>query len=212
MTISYVCICLLIIVLIIIVMSFKKSKCECNEINEQTFRFQQVVVYQQFLNIAQCTNVIKVAEAYGNMFGWTTDRHKHYPTTDILITPQFGDFYSFITNRIQTKLFPLFEKIFRIKKQYLRLHELFIVKYDGNKKNTQNSLQAHTDITAFSFVIALNDNFEGGGTYFLNINKQVQLNIGSIVLFSGKNLHEGITTKKGIRYILTGFVSYDICD
>ena len=51
--------------------------------------------------------------------------------------------------------------------------------------------------------------FTGGGTHFIhnNITCKPQ-KAGNAVLFSGKNLHEGVAVTTGIRYILTGFCEY----
>lgn len=86
--------------------------------------------------------------------------------------------------------------------------ELFVVKYDAQN---QSSLSAHVDGTPWSFVVALNDasNFTGGGTHFLNTKITCRPSkAGTAVLFSGKNLHEGVTVTTGVRYILTGFCEY----
>ena len=67
------------------------------------------------------------------------------------------------------------------------------------------------DGTPWSFVVALNDSaqYEGGGTYFVHNDITCRPHkAGSCVIFSGKNLHEGLGITKGVRYILTGFVEY----
>lgn len=69
----------------------------------------------------------------------------------------------------------------------------------------------HVDGTPWSFVVALNDSKEygGGGTHFINNNLTCRSQkAGSAVLFSGKNLHEGLAITSGVRYILTGFCEY----
>lgn len=88
--------------------------------------------------------------------------------------------------------------------------ELFVVKYEFQEGH-QVGLPPHVDGTPWSFVIALNDctEYAGGGTRF--IESQVTYRpqkAGSAVLFSGKNLHEGVALTGGMRYILTGFCEY----
>ena len=39
-------------------------------------------------------------------------------------------------------------------------------------------------------------------------NKNIKLNVGSCLIFSGQNTHKGQYLEKGTRYILTGFINY----
>ena len=49
----------------------------------------------------------------------------------------------------------------------------------------------------------------GGGTHFVHSNTTYRPSgIGTAVLFSGKNLHLGVSVTSGTRYILTGFCDY----
>jgi hypothetical protein len=41
-----------------------------------------VHVYNDFLSSNICKEIINIGESYGNKFGWQTQRHRHYPTTD----------------------------------------------------------------------------------------------------------------------------------
>ena len=89
--------------------------------------------------------------------------------------------------------------------------ELFVVKYEF-QAGKQASLQAHVDGTPWSFVIALNDSnqYSGGGTRFIESETVYRpQKAGSAILFSGKNLHEGVALTAGVRYILTGFCEYE---
>ena len=59
-------------------------------------------------------------------------------------------------------------------------------------------------------VLALNDNFEGGGTYVYNLDKTVTPRQGSLVSFAGNRLlHGGNVVTKGVRYILAVFMYLD---
>ena len=70
----------------------------------------------------------------------------------------------------------------------------------------QKSLNYHNDGSEFSFIIALNEDFTGGGTHFKEKNKLIKLGIGDCVIFCGLNKHKGVEITSGVRYILTGFV------
>lgn len=74
---------------------------------------------------------------------------------------------------------------------------MFIAKYQ-HKAGKQAGLGAHKDGTPWSFVVTLNDpttDFIGGGTRFVETFAggvtYRPTTIGSAVLFSGKNTHEG---------------------
>lgn len=67
-----------------------------------------------------------------------------------------------------------------------------------------------TDESTHSLIIALNDNYEGGGTYFLNDNITIKLKTGQILSFNGNELeHGGEAITKGIRYIIAVFLYHD---
>ena len=66
----------------------------------------------------------------------------------------------------------------------------------------QKSLETHIDGSEFSFIIALNDEYEGGGTRIVENNKIVKCNKGDCVIFCGQTQHEGLNVYSGTRYIL----------
>ena len=97
------------------------------------------------------------------------------------------------------------------------------MKYDGDNAGAQNSLAVHTDESAFSFTIALNDRseYEGGGTCFESIRlseadggskkddfEPLTLNAdaGGVVAFPGTIRHGGSPVTKGVRYIIPLFL------
>lgn len=91
-----------------------------------------------------------------------------------------------------------------------------MVKYEFRSAGQQSGLKPHIDGTPWSFVVTLNDakEYSGGGTKFISSGATFRPSKpGTAVLFSGKNLHEGLEVTSGVRYILTGFCEYvDECD
>ena len=108
-------------------------------------------------------------------------------------------------------MYPEYVKLFAIDSSKLKLEEIFLAKYDGNNYYAQKSLEPHVDGSEFSFIIALNDNYKGGGTHFIKQNRTVHLNTGDVVLFCGQTRHAGLHVTRGIRYILPGFIYYGKC-
>ena len=162
-------------------------------------------IFQNLLSLDECDNIIKEAEQYAiNNDGWITDRHAYYPTTDNEITSTWTT-YNNISSHIYKKIFPKIANMYSIKSSNLGVNELFIAKYSHNE---QYKLNEHEDGSEFSFIIALNDNFKGGGTHFVHDNNTIKLNKGACLVFSGQNTHSGLTVTSGTRYILTGFINY----
>ena len=142
----------------------------------------------------------------GGSGGWTTRRHYAVPTTDIPIhaTPKLlswfcSDFYP----RIHTIL----QRQFSTPKRFY-IHDAFLVQYTASESN--KFLPLHYDESTHSLVIALNDDFEGGGTYFYDLDKVITPKTGSVVSFAGDRLlHGGYVVTKFTRYIIAVFLYLD---
>lgn len=164
----------------------------------------KIKIVENLLSESECDLLIKEAENYGNTYGWEKMRHENYPTMDNQFTKKWEN-YRLVEKKVRTKIYSEIKKMFDIKKEKLGINEMFIVKYS---KDGQRELEYHKDGSEFSFIIALNDNYKGGGTYFKNINKNIKLKKGSVLIFSGQNTHKGTYLEDGTRYILTGFIGY----
>jgi hypothetical protein len=157
-----------------------------------------------------CTEIIKVAEAHAERVGgWETDRHDDYPTTDF-DTADIPDLKFPIQNIVYRKIIPKMVRAYKLDPLKLGIEEVFVAKYAA-KKNEQRSLAKHVDGSDFSFVIALNKDFKGGGTKFVN-GKVKSPKVGSAVGFCGQTEHQGLAVTSGTRYILAGFLKYNTTD
>lgn len=157
-----------------------------------------------------CAEIIKVADAHAERVGgWETDRHDDYPTTDF-DTADIPDLKFPIQNIVYRKIIPKMAKAFKLNPLKLGIEEVFIAKY-SSKKNEQRSLAQHVDGSDFSFVIALNEKFKGGGTKFVN-GKVKSPRPGNAVGFCGQTEHQGLAVTSGTRYILAGFLKYNTTD
>jgi len=67
-----------------------------------------------------------------------------------------------------------------------------------------------TDESTHSFVLALNDDYEGGGTYFYESDTVVRPPKGCALSFAGGDMfHGGESVTSGVRYILAVFLYQD---
>ena len=151
-----------------------------------------------------CKSIIKSGEDYANLKGWSKKRHGFYPTIDNEITKSWKE-YDFLNNHVIKNVLKQIEKMYNVDINNIGLNEVFIVKYD---MNGQKSLDYHEDGSEFSFILSLNDDYEGGGTKFKWNNETINLDTGDCLIFSGQNTHKGNKITSGTRYILAGFLSY----
>lgn len=153
-----------------------------------------------------------------NKLSWTEKRHGMYPTRDIQIVyhstytgeerlQKHAPFTSQnASDALKFKMVNEYRDMFDLSDDYpISYDEAFVVHYSPDK---QKRLNVHTDGSPLSFVCALNDDFEGGGTHFPYLDKSCIPKKGECCLFSGQQHHEGLETLNGERYILTGFVSH----
>ena len=69
---------------------------------------------------------------------------------------------------------------------------------------------ADTDESTHSLVVALNDDYSGGGTYFYDHDTTVRPEQGWALSFAGGDmLHGGEAVTAGVRYILAAFLYHD---
>lgn len=198
---------LLFFVLVIIFInrfySIKKNKNPCHLIYIKQDCIDYIVK-KNIINKNECFNIINEATLFGIKNGWKEKRHKYYPTYDNQITRTWKS-YPKIMDIINNFVIPYFSLKYQVDKKDIITNEIFVVKYMMDK---QRFLKKHKDGSEFSFILALNDNYKGGGTKLHYINKVIKLDTGSILLFSGQQLHSGESITFGERWILTGFLSY----
>lgn len=173
----------------------------CDAVYASTATFAPLMVHD-FLSPAECELI--VAESTGHAArngGWLTDRHVDYPTTD-LDTASIPSLRGFVRNIARTRIFPIIERAYSLPRHSLGTNEIFVAKYEVG---SQTRLEQHTDDSEFSFVVALNDDFEGGGTLFEK-KRLARPRAGTLTIFSGQTRHEGLAVTSGTRFILTGFL------
>jgi len=144
---------------------------------------------------------------------WTSGRHEHYPTNDILLDDiGLGDVYRSV---VYNFFIPMALQIFRMPQQEEKIlrqdfsSEDFLVRYLPYK---QKVLGIHHDNSYFTYNVALNENFVGGGTYFEKHDITITAPAGYGLLAPGlvTHKHGARPISKGERYMMVSFITKNI--
>jgi tetratricopeptide (TPR) repeat protein len=173
---------------------------------------QSVFVASDVIDVSTCQKLIQFALDYAlNNGGWTTSRHYSVPTTDLPIhhVPKLLEWFQEWMPQV---LFPLLRDQFGIvdeeQHQCFYVHDAFLVRYEATASNC--FLPLHFDESTHSCVLALNDDFDGGGSYMCSLNQTVAPSTGGMISFMGNQvLHGGTPVVSGQRYILAIFLYLD---
>jgi hypothetical protein len=195
------------------------------EIDEVSITFTSLldgkchVTTDPIISKEECHHVINKAENYaateGNG-GWTTSRHYAVPTTDLPLY-ELKELHTWFYNLWCRTIRPLLRLQFKLKsntdaseytKRDIFLHDAFVVRYDADK---QRYLPSHYDESTHSFIVTLNDDFRGGGTYLHLLGKSIAPPPGGMMSFcGGELLHSGDPVIEGVRYIIAAFCYVDL--
>lgn len=138
--------------------------------------------------------------------GWTTSRHYAVPTNDIPIHAS-PELLSWFVEWFRGTAVPLLQSQFQTDQNFF-VHDAFLVRYSAG--SSSDYLPLHYDESTHSFILALNSEFEGGGTYFHSLDHTLVPCCGSLVSFRGNQLlHGGNVVTKGERFILAAFLYVD---
>ena len=152
---------------------------------------------------AFCTELIELAESQGE---WTIGRHEFYPTNDMLIQSLgLGPAYDRVINEFVAPLATWYWTLEGEGWDQMD-HETFIIRYRPDK---QGQLSIHHDHSHYTIGVKLNDEFEGGGTFFpkYGVNAMPKRN-GNAFMHPGMitHRHGGRPVYSGTRYITVSFI------
>ena len=151
-----------------------------------------------------CEKLIQEGEHCGK---WTRERHTFYPTTDMLIS-EFG-FQEIYHKILMEYVYPMAKFMWHLEgDKWNDLHsENFMIKYDAN---IQGHLSLHHDSGVISCVLALNDDYRGGGTYFSKQHKLHKGDVGHISVHPSviTHRHGGRPVEDGQRFIVVSFCNF----
>lgn len=178
---------------------------------------QSVFIASNVIDAATCRNLIQWALDYAlNNGGWTASRHYSVPTTDLPIH-QVPNLLGWFQDWMPRVLLPLLRDQFGIasygdEQPRFYVHDAFLVRYEATSSN--RFLPLHYDESTHSCVLAINDDFDGGGSYVYDLKRSIAPPTGGMVSFLGNRcLHGGTPVTRGVRYILAIFlyIDEDLC-
>lgn len=148
-----------------------------------------------------CDFMIEEAEASNE---WTVDRHEFYPTTDMVL--QVIGMHNTYHQILKEFVWPMAAHLFKLEEPAWTdmTSENFLARYHPY---AQYHLSLHHDMSQITTVVTLNEDFEGGGTYFSKQKTRLQGLKGHISVHPGQitHRHGGLPVKAGQRYILVSF-------
>ena len=150
-----------------------------------------------------CRDAVALAESQDK---WTIDRHKFYPTNDVLL-PELGldHIYDRVINEVVRPLCIHYWTLEGNSWDSL-VSENFLARYTTDR---QSHLSLHHDFSHITMVVKLNDEFEGGGTWFPKYKVLSNPSrIGMATLHPGMitHLHGARPIYAGKRYICVSFM------
>ena len=155
-----------------------------------------------------CAKLIEEAEATQS---WTHKRHAFYPTTDMLVDT-FG-FEEIYMDLLDEYIMDAARHVYQLQgggwDQGNVYSENFMIRYSPEE---QGHLSLHYDQSRISSNVLLNDDCEGGGTYFSRHKALAQpKGVGYATFHPGQITHKhgGMPVTKGTRYIIVSFVNED---
>ena len=150
-----------------------------------------------------CKEAIALSEAKNK---WTIDRHEFYPTNDVLLQDiGLQDAYHQVLKEV---VYPLCIHLWTLEGKGWKdmFSENFLARYTTDR---QSHLALHHDFSHVTMVVKLNDEFDGGGTWFPKYNLLSNPErVGVATLHPGMvtHLHGARPIYAGKRYICVSFM------
>jgi len=142
-----------------------------------------------------CSNMIAKLDKFTD---WTQNRHRTYPTNDVLIENFDKSFATIYDSIVRHILFPSLNKLYDCEISNDFKHETFIVRY---RPELQGHLDLHHDSSNFTFCVTFSAeaDYEGGGTWFPKHNTLLKAGQGVVAMHPGLMTHQ-----HGVRPIISG--------
>lgn len=150
-----------------------------------------------------CKEAVALSEGLDK---WTVDRHEFYPTNDVLLQDiGLQDAYHQVLTEV---VYPLCIHLWTLEGKGWdnMFSENFLARYTTDR---QSHLALHHDFSHVTMVVKLNDEFDGGGTWFPKYNLLSNPErVGVATLHPGMvtHLHGARPIYAGKRYICVSFM------
>lgn len=194
-----------------------------NVISEGFSDKQTLHFIPNFISDEDCNTIIQLAE---NEMTRSDVMCKHGKTCISDYRTSSNTFLKDSDNPVVEKITQKIESIMGINRE--KFEDLQVVKYNLTQeyKEHYDACVGEEDVCKefllnggqryATIIIYLNDDFEGGETYFPNLKQKVKPKKGNAVLFFGlkndnitprlESLHAGLTVTKGIKYICNKWI------
>ena len=178
---------------------------EMDKFNFKLNRFYQRFQLKNALPQKICKWFVDETEKYADVNGWETNNFKKHITTDIAMS-NLENIHNYFLKYELKNIIDIIEKSYCLPNETkYNIISLNIIKYSNEIKS---GLERHTDSSFITFNISLNSisEYDGGGIYF-DDGLTFKNDIGDLLIHCGKMDHIGLPVKKGVRYILVGFIN-----
>ena len=128
--------------------------------------WMMTVVVEKVLTSQDCIEIIQRTDDYVMKHGWPRGRHVDFnirPTNDLPMDRIFPDEIALnnIVKKIKSRLFISMAKALNLQRRKFFLTDLFLTQYNASEQG-RTYLGPHKDKSQWSFVVLLNNEFEGG--------------------------------------------------
>ncbi|MCX5577039.1 2OG-Fe(II) oxygenase [Kaistia terrae] len=161
------------------------------------------IILTDFLDPAECRKLIAMAEDYGE---WKSMYGDKFPAQELRLRTLDINLFNKLEVHFANDLNKIIEKYWWPMRM-ICLRDAFIIKYSPD---TQASLSCHTDASMVSGIVKLNDDYEGGDTWFHRQQYSTKYApVGKMVLWPGQvtHGHEGREVTAGTKYSLVIWTS-----
>ncbi len=159
-------------------------------------------------SIAMCKDII---DKCNTVDSWGTRDNKHYRTNDVLLKAVDVEMNKEYMMALNSFVRPILIDKYNLSTadDTMWYYESFVVKYTPE---VQAGLDLHHDASVLTTLLTLNDEFEGGGTYFKSQDATVIGNVGDISVHPGRltHYHSANDITSGERYVLVTFINMNM--
>ncbi|MBI1246962.1 proline hydroxylase [bacterium] len=179
----------------------------------ETYHFDYVYVIHEFLTPEECDEYIALAESAGFVDAPITTSQGAVMRKDIRNNLRLMIDNPVAAEKLWQRAKPWTIDPWRSRTAIGLNERLRFYKYEPGQSFAPHVdgryRRSDTEKSDFTFLIYLNDDFEGGGTRFFNPGTfRVIPEKGSALFFHHPQLHEGEVIEKGVKYVLRSDVMY----